>query len=204
MRGGALGSGPTNFSRTKRAASLLQAVEAAAPRRIPAEPRAAGRGGAASLCAGTLTSPQRPRLRGRRGQQLHSGRTCCSLCVLTEAQGRALGDQTRILLRASRSLAWGTPAQVEVGNSTRDPGVRACASWLSPLSHTASQPQRPQLGRIRSLLCGFTPSSVARVRSTRISIAHTSASKTYPENLPRTKVERAIPCDLDAQTGATL
>lgn len=124
--------------------------------------------------------------------------------MLTEAQGRALGDQTRILLRASRSLAWGTPAQVEVGNSTGEPGVRACASWLSPLSRTASQPQRPQLGRIRSLLCAFTPSSVARVRSTRISIAHTSASKTYPENLPRTKVERASPRDLDAQTGATL
>lgn len=73
---------------------------------------------------------------------------------------------------------------------------------LSP--GTASQPQRPQPGRIRSLLYAFTPSSVARVRSTRISIAYSSASQTHPENPPRTKVERASPRDLDVQTRATL
>lgn len=143
--------------------------------RIPAEPRAAGGGGAASLCAGTLTSPPRPRLRGQGGWLLPSGRTRCTLFALKEAQGRVLLDQTRIVLRASPS-----PARVEVGNRTGDPGVRACASWLSPLPGTASQPQRPQPRRISSLLCAFTPSSVARAPSTRISIAHTSASQTHP------------------------
>lgn len=172
--------------------------------RIPAEPRAAGGGGTTSLCAGTLTSPRWPRLRGQRGPRLRSGRTRCALCGLREAQGRALGDQTRILLRASPIRAWGprrrskrvTPRGTRASQLVR-PGFR-----LSP--GTASQPQRPQPGRIRSLLYAFTPSSVARVRSTRISIAYSSASQTHPENPPRTKVERASPRDLDVQTRATL
>lgn len=74
--------------------------------RIPAEPRAAGGGEAPALCAGTLTSPRRPRLRGQRGQRLRSGWTRCALCVLKETQGQVLRDQTRILLRDSLSRAW--------------------------------------------------------------------------------------------------
>lgn len=109
---------------------------------IPAEPRAAGRGGAAALCAGTLTSPQRPRLRGQRGQRLRSGWTRCALCLLKEGgtgPGTPGPDPDPPPRQPKPDL--GTPARVEVGNSTGYTSVRACASWLSPLRVTASNPR---------------------------------------------------------------
>lgn len=77
-----------------------------------------------------------------------------------------------------------TPVGVEVGNSMEDSGVRACASWLSRLLALHPSP-RPQPRRIRSLLCAYPCGLSFSVRSTRVSIAHTSA---FP-NPPRKPTE---------------
>nr|XP_048286440.1 uncharacterized protein LOC125397917 [Myodes glareolus] len=68
----------------------------------------------------------------------------------------------------------GTTVGVQVGNSMGNSGVRDCASWLSPLPAQHPSP-KPQPRRIRSLLCVYSRGFSFSDRSTRISIAHTSA-----------------------------
>ncbi|XP_021006679.1 wiskott-Aldrich syndrome protein homolog [Mus caroli] len=112
--------------------------------RIPAEPRAAGGGEAAALCAGTLTSPPRPRLRGQPG-------TAAALRL----------DALRTL-RVEGGTGPGTPGP-DPDPPPRQPkpglGPPRGSKWVTPLDTRESELVRP--GFHLSLLQHPTPETTA-------------------------------------------
>lgn len=180
MRGGAFGSRPTNFSRTVRAASLFPAGRGGCGAgRIPAELRAAGGGGAASVPV--RRDPDVP---------------AAAVAARTAGTAAALRPDVLRTLRTQEGTGPGTLGPVPDPRTTPLPapvsprrvkGPLQGSKWVTPwvtrtsklarpgfrLSRAQHPSPRPQPRRIRSRLYAFTP-----VEPSSVSVPPASASLT--------------------------